>query len=641
MDDKDKENIDTNIIDDFENKDDIINEDNTIFNYDLLSKITSAKLGQYVCKLKIEKENSFTTGTGFFCDIPSKNIKFLITNNHLINQNFLDNKDKLTLTIKNNDKEQEIHLKLTKSIRYKYTDKEFDFTIIEILEEDPIENFFEIDENFIEKNNLKNKLVFSIQYPKGGDLKISFGRIIESEFGNNKYFLYNIGTDKGSSGSPIILTDNLKVIGLYKAALQSTSFDKDKKKNIGIPFNKIIEKIPKKGILSERKNMIKCIYCITKEDVNKNVKIYNNRNNLEKKIKKVSIHEESEENNKIKNGNYIFNKEGKYCIQYYIDEEIDNLSYMFSDCPSLYKVSLVSFNNSNITDISNMFSNCNSLKEINLSSFNTSNVTDMSNLFSYCKSLKKINFKSFNTSNVISMPNMFCECNSLEEVNLSSFNTSKVTDISHMFSNCNYLKEIDLSSFNTINVIDMSYMFKGCNSLEKINISSFNTSNVLDMSNMFSECNSLKGVNLTSFNTKKVTNMSNMFKECNSLEELALSSFNTSNVVNMSNMFKECNSLERLALSSFNTGNVVNMSNMFKGCNSLEELDLSSFNTINATNMSFMFSQCKSLKEINLKSFNAKNAEINNMFLGCSLLKQLNASDEKIIKEYSKIITIN
>ena len=164
--------------------------------------------------------------------------------------------------------------------------------------------------------------------------------------------------------------------------------------------------------------MIKCIYCITKEDVNKNVKMYNNRNNLEKKIKKVSIHEESEENNKIKNGNYIFNKEGKYCIQYYIDEEIDNLSYMFSDCPSLYKVSLVSFNNSKVTDISNMFSNCNSLKEINLSSFNTSNVTDMSNLFSYCKSLKKINFKSFNTSNVISMPNMFCECNSLEEVNL-------------------------------------------------------------------------------------------------------------------------------------------------------------------------------------------------------------------------------
>ena len=55
----------------------------------------------------------------------------------------------------------------------------------------------------------------------------------------NEFFLYSLGTRGGSSGSPIILLHNFKVIGLHKGGVNSN----ENKINIGIPFNLIINKI--------------------------------------------------------------------------------------------------------------------------------------------------------------------------------------------------------------------------------------------------------------------------------------------------------------------------------------------------------------------------------------------------------------
>lgn len=42
----------------------------------------------------------------------------------------------------------------------------------------------------------------------------------------------------------------------------------------------------------------------------------------------MEVHREKEENERIKNGLYKFNKEGKYYIEYYLNENIKDLSYM-------------------------------------------------------------------------------------------------------------------------------------------------------------------------------------------------------------------------------------------------------------------------------------------------------------------------
>ena len=61
------------------------------------------------------------------------------------------------------------------------------------------------------------------------------------------------------------------------------------------------------------------------------------------------------------------------------------------------------------------------------------------------------------------------------------------------------------------------------------------------------------------------------------------------------------------------------MNDMFYGCSSLKELNLNNFNTNNVTYMYGMFRECSSLKELNLSNFNTNNVtNMSCMFSGCS-----------------------
>ncbi len=72
-----------------------------VIDYQALEKITNSGLADYIYKIQIEvKSNNqlvFKSGTGFFFQIPSKNYKFFLTNNTVLNQEFLDKEKKLSL----------------------------------------------------------------------------------------------------------------------------------------------------------------------------------------------------------------------------------------------------------------------------------------------------------------------------------------------------------------------------------------------------------------------------------------------------------------------------------------------------------------------------------------------------------------
>jgi hypothetical protein len=157
-------------------EEEIINEDNVIIDYEKIKKAIENNLGKCLCKIIIESfENGIPviiTASGFFCNYSSKNVKFLMTNNHVLNQEFLDNEENLNYIIEKsgNQEKKKLNLKLK---RYKYTDKELDFTIIEIRKEDNILNYIEIDEN-INLNDAEREL-FSLHYSEGKQLKYSHG----------------------------------------------------------------------------------------------------------------------------------------------------------------------------------------------------------------------------------------------------------------------------------------------------------------------------------------------------------------------------------------------------------------------------------------------------------------------------------
>ena len=194
-----------------------------------------------MCKIKFYKksngklEESF--GTGFFCKLKDDVIPFnycLITNNHVLDEEHIQINKKIEFELKNENKRIEI----TKN-RRTFTDKTLDYTCIEILQEDNINEFFEIDDNVIHDdiNILKEKEIFILQFPEGKELSFSEGIIIGIKEGK---IIHNSSTKGGSSGSPIILRSfNLPIIGLHYGAKEDIC-------NLAIPFNLIIEDIKKK-----------------------------------------------------------------------------------------------------------------------------------------------------------------------------------------------------------------------------------------------------------------------------------------------------------------------------------------------------------------------------------------------------------
>ena len=219
-------------------------------------------------------------GTGFFFkqNIPTikyYNKYFLMTNNHVLNDDFINNNAQLVIEYKN--KEKIIQL----NNRIKYTNESIDFTIIEILKTDSIfseiKYFFTIDDYIMDNNSESKYLKKDIcifQYPNGEELSFDKGEI--KSINNNK-IKHLVSTYPGSSGSPILLLNNFKIIGIHKAG------NKNKEDNLGIFMKNILNDI--NNINSKENNINNYIiseYDIKKDEVNQSIPILNSYNQIMK-----------------------------------------------------------------------------------------------------------------------------------------------------------------------------------------------------------------------------------------------------------------------------------------------------------------------------------------------------------------------
>ena len=112
-----------------------------------------------------------------------------------------------------------------------------DATIVQILEKDNIS-----DEYFLLPNldylkgyeQFKNKKIVIFQIPGGNDLNFSTGEIIN--INENTYELIHLSsTEKGSSGSPIILLNSLFILAIHKGTIED--------KNLGDFIGPIIDSL--------------------------------------------------------------------------------------------------------------------------------------------------------------------------------------------------------------------------------------------------------------------------------------------------------------------------------------------------------------------------------------------------------------
>ena len=185
-----------------------------------LSKTELKQKSNYICKIVSRNK----LGTGFFCNIPykDKNIPVLITNYHIIDDNFL--KDNKQMTIYINDDMKKINISNRKI--YSSPANEFDMMILQLKEEDEIYNYLEIEQNIFKNNAInlfRNEPIYILHYPYSKEPSISYGNGIEKI---NEYDIKHLcNTDNGSSGAPILNTATDKIIGIHKGFIQKKQFN--------------------------------------------------------------------------------------------------------------------------------------------------------------------------------------------------------------------------------------------------------------------------------------------------------------------------------------------------------------------------------------------------------------------------------
>ena len=374
-----------------------------------------------ICKIyKNEKK-----GTGFICKI--SDILYLITNNHILNEEDIEENKIIDISINNKYKK----IKIDKE-RKKYTNEELDITFIEIKQnEDNIYNYLEIDEEDIneKKDNIeleyRNKSIYILHYPRG-ELSISCGVIKEMKDG--KIIEHLCSTEEGSSGSPLLSLKTYKVIGIH--------FGGDININYGIFIKYAIDKfinnnIYKNEINIKYKSQYKGIETIFGEKF-----VENNENNIELII--------NEEKSKLIS-KYALNV-GENDITIKIKKKLTNLEYMFDNCNSLYNINDLKYlNTKDITNFGGMFYGCSSLSDIKaLQNWNVSNGNNFSSMFGECSSLSDIKaLENWNVSNGNNFRYMFYGCSSLSDIKeLQNWNVSNGNNFNSMFRRCYKLSDI-------------------------------------------------------------------------------------------------------------------------------------------------------------------------------------------------------
>ena len=193
-----------------------------------------------ICKIKC----SIGTGTGFFCIIKLDewdNMRILITNRHVLTENDIKPGKKISFSTNNDENNYEIEINKE---RKTYINKRYDVTIVEMKKEDKLnsDSFFEIDDNVFDPSyNFKGKLIYLLHYEKGKEMFFSQGNIQEvGEDEDNFEINHTCSSDHGSSGGPLINTDNYKVIAIHKGASKKENY------NLGSLLNKPITEFKNK-----------------------------------------------------------------------------------------------------------------------------------------------------------------------------------------------------------------------------------------------------------------------------------------------------------------------------------------------------------------------------------------------------------
>ena len=339
------------------------------------------------------------------------------------------------------------------------------------------------------------------------------------------------------------------------------------------------------NLFEKEKKQKEIIFLYQKDNNNTRIKIFdekfilNNKNKCKIYIneKEIELAEYYDIDPNFLNKNII--------IRFIEKQTIDDMSYMFYNCPSLISIhNFCNFDMSKVTNMSYMFYGCSSLKYLNdfllLKDINPENISYM---FVGCRALLNLpNISLWNLQNIKKKELIFGNINqNIKEIypNLYDFMNNEIDIIYKYDKNMNKIKLFGKSFVNNnknnciliINkkILDLCEYYE-IKENKNITVKLIEKSEIIDMSYMFYECASLLSIiNFSKWKTKNVNNTSYMFYGCSSLNNLPdISTLITDNVIDISYMFFGCISLKYLPdINKWNLKNVRNKENIFVNIN--------------------------------------------------------------------------
>ena len=617
-------------------------------NVSTTKKILEQMTNNCVCRISL---GFGVYGTGFFCKVNA--MKFLMTCNHVINEEYIKKNKGINLSI-NDDKEPiRIDLGIQREI---YCNWECDATFIELKEEDKIKNYLEIDDNMFKNDPLyyENKSIYILHYSKAKEVCVSYGILEKTEIKN---FMHSCFSEEGSSGSPILNLKNNKVIGIH---IEHQRYQNNIGTFLKYPLN----------LNDFRNKRYKIIKELGKGGFGKVNQILSILDNKYYAMKEIPLEGETEDKiNNIKKEANILSQFNNNIVKYYDsfqDEEKFYILMEYCDGKNLKNfLDEYKKNNTLIEEkiIYNMIKQiCSGLKEIHemkivhrdlkpdnffmnekteikigdfgiskqLSSYTTQISNTKAGSFYYTAPELMAN-GLFNTkSDMWSLGCIIYELltlniyfldkfqNEIKRIDANIYNYkwqelidsllqtdyNKRADIKKV---CNFLeKEINININNNkdnkivgevyINKDDINDDIQIINSFENVR-RKYKRKNKDDDYKYENEKEIKENIEIK-INEKKIEfNYNFKFnKEGNYIIEYLFKK----NLTKTDYMFHGCRKLTNLNLSNFNTNNVVNMQYMFANCNSLKNLNFSNCNIQKATNTEGMFNNCISLKKKNI-----------------------------------------
>ena len=171
-----------------------------------------------VCKSICKIIGKSIIATGFLIKLHRLDEPFycLMTNKHVITNDMIENEEEIDIYYDNQQRKKTIKLDKAERFIRDYMFLNIDAIVIEILDKDDINDYFYLLPNHDYLNNfddLVEKVVCIIQFPKGGVLSHSKGEIVSI---TQYEFTHKSCTERGSSGSPIFLDGVPLVIGIHK-----------------------------------------------------------------------------------------------------------------------------------------------------------------------------------------------------------------------------------------------------------------------------------------------------------------------------------------------------------------------------------------------------------------------------------------